>query len=69
MNSITVGLMVFAIVIVGLPIGISIGRAVPRGHLSKESQEVIRLGTGMLSVLTSLLLGLLVASSKSTRRS
>ena len=56
--------MVFFIVTAGMMVGLSIGRALPRGHLSKESQEVIRLGTGMLSVLTSLLLGLLVASSK-----
>ena len=36
----------------------------PATHQSKETQDVVRLGTGMLSVLASLVLGLLIGSAK-----
>jgi hypothetical protein len=38
----------------------------PASHRSKETQEVVRLATGMLSVLASLVLGLLIATAKTT---
>jgi hypothetical protein len=38
----------------------------PHQHLSKETQDVVRLGTGMLSVLASLVLGLLIATAKTS---
>ena len=38
----------------------------PDQHLSKETQDVVRLGTGMLSVLASLVLGLLIATAKTS---
>ncbi len=34
--------------------------------MSKESRDVVLLGTGMLSVLASLVLGLLIATAKSS---
>ena len=36
----------------------------PAAHQTKETQDVVRLGTGMLSVLASLVLGLLIGSAK-----
>jgi hypothetical protein len=38
----------------------------PSHHLTKETQDVVRLGTGMLSVLASLVLGLLIATAKTS---
>ena len=37
-----------------------------RSHLTKETQEVVRLGIGMISVLSSLVLGLLIATAKNS---
>ena len=63
-SSIAVGVVVFLIITAGLCAGWRLARLVPSAHLTKESCEVIRLGVNMLTLLTSLLLGLLVASAK-----
>lgn len=46
--------------------GLYLPCVLPSWHLSKETQEVVRLGTGMVSVLASLVLGLLIATAKSS---
>ena len=66
MSSITIGILVFLIVFSGAITGILLNRLLPESHLSKETQDVTRLSTGMLSVLASLLLGLLIASAKTS---
>ncbi len=38
----------------------------PPTHLSKESQDVVRLGIGLVATMTALLLGLVTASARST---
>jgi hypothetical protein len=38
----------------------------PPPHLSKESQDVVRLGMGLVATMTALLLGLVTASAKGT---
>jgi hypothetical protein len=38
----------------------------PQHHLSSESKDIVRLGTGLLGTMAALLLGLLVASAKSS---
>jgi hypothetical protein len=43
-----------------------LNRLLPEHHLTKETQDVIKLGIGMLSVLASLVLGLLIATAKSS---
>lgn len=66
MSSITVSLAVTLCVFAGGVVGLVLHRIVPKAHLTKETQDVIRLGTGMLSVMASLVLGLLIATGKST---
>jgi hypothetical protein len=58
-------LIVAACVFGSAAISITRNRWLPKEHLSKETQDVIRLATGMISVLASLVLGLLVATTKS----
>jgi hypothetical protein len=55
-----------ACVFAGAACGICFNRWLPEEHLSKDTQDVVRLGTGMISVLASLVLGLLVATTKSS---
>ena len=38
----------------------------PPTHLSKESQDVVRLGIGLVATMTALLLGIVTASARST---
>lgn len=64
MNTITASLLVAVCVFSGGLAGLYLHRLLPPHHLTKETQEVIRLSTGMLSVLASLVLGLLIATAK-----
>jgi len=66
MSSVIIGILVFLVVFSGAIIGMLLNRLLPEDHLAKETQDVIRLSTGMLSVLASLLLGLLIASAKTS---
>jgi hypothetical protein len=66
MSSITAGLLVAACIFAGGVVGLYLHRLVPRAHLTRETQDVIRLGAGMLSVLASLVLGLLIATAKTS---
>jgi hypothetical protein len=66
MNSITASLLVAACIFGGGMGGLYLHRFLPRGHLTKETLDVIKLGTGMLSVLASLVLGLLIATAKTS---
>ena len=64
MNSIATSVLVAFAVFLGALVGLNLHRVLPKSHLTKETQDVIRLGTGMLSVLASLVLGLLIATAK-----
>lgn len=45
-------------------LGITVRSALPPAHLSKESQDVVRLGMGLVATMTALLLGLVTAAAK-----
>ena len=56
----------FAVVVAATAFGAVLGRVLPSHHLSKESKEIIHLGIGVIVTLTALVLGLLVASAKTS---
>lgn len=64
MYALTVSLLVTACVFVGGLLGVLLHRRLPSSHLTRETQDVVKLGIGMLSVLASLVLGLLIATAK-----
>ena len=66
MDGTTIGLIVAACVFAAAVSGTMLDRVLPPDHLSRELRDVVMLGTGMLSVLASLVLGLLVATAKSS---
>ena len=66
MDDLTLSVIVATAVFLSGVIGLSLHRFLPEHHLSKETQDVIRLGTGMLSVLASLVLSLLITTAKTT---
>ena len=66
MNSIMASLLVAACIFAGGLTGLYLNSILPERHLTRETQDVIKLGIGMLSVLASLVLGLLIATAKTS---
>jgi hypothetical protein len=58
-------LIALAFTVGGIVLGTSFARLADR-HLSPESKEVVKLGTGLIATLAALVLGLLIASAKSS---
>jgi hypothetical protein len=65
MNFIAIRLIVLACVFGGALFGMFLRGVLPEQHLSADSKDTMRLGTGRIGTMTALLLGLLVASAKS----
>jgi hypothetical protein len=65
-NSITIGLLTAGCTFSGALIGVWLQKRLPRHHLDIDSQEVVKLGAGMIATVTALVLGLLVSSAKGT---
>jgi hypothetical protein len=61
-----ISLLVAGCIFAGGLAGLNLNRLLPPDHQSKETQDVVRLGIGMLSVLASLVLGLLIATAKTS---
>ena len=64
MNALAAAAIVFAFVSGGAVLGILLRGILPAHHLSDESRDVVRLGTGLVATMAALVLGLLVASAK-----
>ncbi len=69
MNSLTLSLLVAGCIFLGGVGGLFLHLILPKDHMTRETQDVIRLGIGMLSVLASLVLGLLIATAKTSHDS
>jgi hypothetical protein len=61
-----IALVTFVSVLAGAFLGMMLQRILPEHHLSAGSQEVVRLVAGLMATLSALVLGLLIASSKSS---
>ena len=59
-------LAVSVAVFTGALVGLYLHQMLPKEHLTKDTQDVVRLGTGMLSVLASLVLAMLISTAKTT---
>ena len=66
MSSLAVGLATFICVFSGALLGMLLRNVLPADHLADESKEVVRLGIGLIATMAALVLGLLIASAKST---
>lgn len=66
MTSATIGVISTACVFGGALIGLGLQRLLPKHHLSKESQDVVKLGAAVVATVTALVLGLLISSAKSS---
>ena len=66
MSVIAISVLVAVCIFAGGLGGLYLHRVLPPDHQTKETQDVVRLGIGMLSVLASLVLGLLIATAKTS---
>jgi hypothetical protein len=66
MISIVISLILFACTIAGVLLGMFLRQRLPAHHLRDESKDILKTATGLIATLVALVLGLLVASSKST---
>jgi hypothetical protein len=66
MSSMTITCIVFACIFGGTLLGMLLRGLLPEQHLSGESKDVIKLGMGLIGTMTALVLGLLIASAKSS---
>jgi hypothetical protein len=65
-DSLTIAGIVFACTFGGALLGMYLRRVVPESHLSSESKDAVKMGIGLVATLSALVLGLLVASAKSS---
>jgi hypothetical protein len=66
MSSLAISGIVFGCVFGGTLLGMLLRAILPEQHLSPESKDVVKLGMGLIGTMTALVLGLLVASAKSS---
>ena len=66
MSPIAVSLLAFAVILGGAFAGTLLRKALPDRHLAEDAKDIIRLGTGLIGTIAALVLGLLIASAKSS---
>jgi Protein of unknown function (DUF4239) len=66
MNDLLISLLVFAIIFGGALLGVVVRPLLSEHHLHPDSRDVVKMATGLIGTLAALVLGLLIASAKST---
>jgi hypothetical protein len=66
MSELAVGAIAFICIFGGAVFGMVLGPALPEHYRSAESNDIIKVATAMIATLAALVLGLLVASAKSS---
>jgi hypothetical protein len=66
MNPIVLSSGIFLLTLGGIFLGSLLRDAVPKHHLSKDSQDVVRLGVGLIATMSALVVGLLIAAAKNS---
>jgi hypothetical protein len=66
MNTLALSCLIFVLTLGGILLGALLRRALPEHHLSEGSQDVVRLGVGLIATIAALVLGLLIAAAKSS---
>lgn len=66
MSAVIVGCIAFLCVMGGTIVGLLMRRALPEHHLTGDSKDAVKMGSGLIATLTALVLGLLVSSAKNS---
>lgn len=65
-RSLSLSLIALGCIFGGTVLGMWLRSLLPDHHLSEESKDTVKLGTGMVATMAALVLGLLIASAKGT---
>jgi hypothetical protein len=65
MSAMAMSWIAFACMLGGALVGIFVRRTLPEHQVSADTKDVLRLGTGLITLIAALVLGLLIASAKS----
>lgn len=65
LNPVFISFAVFAVLFGATLVGLRLRRRLPEHHLSNDTKDAVRLGMGSVATMAALVLGLLVASTKS----
>jgi hypothetical protein len=66
MTPLAISVIAFAIVFGGALLGTALRAAIPKHHLADDSKEAVKLGMALVATMAALVLGLLIASAKSS---
>ena len=66
MSPLVISLIAFGCIFGSMQLGMFLRQVLPDHHLSDESKDVMKLGTAMIATLAALVIGLLIASAKSS---
>ena len=66
MDSLVIAGIVFACTFGGAAFGMLLRAVLPEPHLSNDSKDVMKMGMGLIATMSALVLGLLIASAKSS---
>jgi hypothetical protein len=66
LTPIQISLIVFACVFAGALFGMYLRALIPKHHLQKDTENVIKLGMGLIATMAALVLGLLIATAKNS---
>jgi len=66
MNPLLISLLVFALIFGGALVGVFVRPLLSEEHLHPDSKDIVKMATGLIGTLAALVLGLLIASAKSS---
>ena len=66
MSYLLISLLVFALIFGGALVGMIVRPLLSEQHLNSDSRDAVKMATGLIGTLTALVLGLLIASAKSS---
>jgi hypothetical protein len=66
MNDLLISLLVFAVIFGGALFGAVMRPLLSESHLQPDSKDIVKMATGLIGTLAALVLGLLIASAKSS---
>jgi hypothetical protein len=66
MSAVGLSFSIFVLILGGIFLGMLLRRFLPIQHLTKDSQDTVRLGVGLIATISGLVLGLLIAAAKNS---
>jgi Protein of unknown function (DUF4239) len=66
MSALGTSAIAFVVILSGAAGGASLRKFLPEQHLSDDTKDIVRLGTGLIGTIAALVLGLLIAAANST---